>query len=63
MDGIEAGNFPARPAQGAGRDKGNCGICPFDAVCPTDRQAAWERKRHDPVLAAYAGLAEADGTD
>jgi ATP-dependent helicase/nuclease subunit B len=63
VDGIEGGRFPARPAQGSGWDTGNCRICPFDGICPTDRQRAWERKRHDPSLAAYTGLAEADGTD
>ena len=48
---------PPGPAQGPGQDNvRTAAICPFDAVCPTDRQAAWERKRRaDPVLAAYAG--------
>jgi len=60
--GIERGLFPARPARPAQTSRGNCGICPFDEICPVDRRSSWERKRQDPLLAQYTGLVEPDGT-
>lgn len=58
-DGIEGGRFPARPGPTDGRSAtrgAHCGFCPFDAMCPPDRTAAWRRKHEDPVLADYVAL-------
>jgi hypothetical protein len=56
-DGIQAGQFPARP----GEDDGwfgpvNCRGCVFDRVCPAARGEQWERMRAAPELAPYAEL-------
>jgi ATP-dependent helicase/nuclease subunit B len=63
VDGIEAGQFPARPNRADGDRGGNCNYCPYDEICPTDRQHAWERKRQTVVLSAYRQLAEGDDDD
>ncbi len=60
VDGIEGGQFPARPDRADGDRGGNCNYCPYDDICPTDRQHAWERKRQTAVLSAYRQLAEGD---
>jgi hypothetical protein len=57
VDGIEAGLFAARPGQRGA----NCRFCPFEAMCPGDRQRSWQRVKGAPELAAYVALAE--GTD
>ncbi|MEX2430344.1 MAG: PD-(D/E)XK nuclease family protein, partial [Dehalococcoidia bacterium] len=54
--GIAAGYFPANP----GPAKGNCRFCDFDRVCPSRRDAVWERKRKDARLAGYVALADGD---
>ena len=60
VDGIEGGFFPARPGESTNTGYENCGFCPFDQVCPTDRARAWRRKRGAPELRAYVQLAEPD---
>ncbi|MDO8689571.1 MAG: PD-(D/E)XK nuclease family protein, partial [Dehalococcoidia bacterium] len=56
--GIQAGVFPAHPG-GPGRDQPeNCGYCGFLRICPSDKDALWERKMASPELAAYTGLLE-----
>jgi hypothetical protein len=63
VDGIESGAFPARPGavryDGRGRDTWvNCCYCPYDRVCPTQRDEQWERKRNDPAADGFRRLAE-----
>ncbi len=63
VDGIEAGAFPGRPGDEDtrfGRTWDNCKYCDFDAICPTDRDRAWDRVRPAPELAGYAALAEGE---
>ncbi|HVF74905.1 MAG TPA: PD-(D/E)XK nuclease family protein [Acidimicrobiales bacterium] len=60
-DGVERGIFPANPGGRGGRSGfANCTYCPYDRVCPGDRQAAWERVQFDPSLAPYRRLSGAD---
>ena len=56
VDGIRSGAFPARP--GKRSQWNNCTYCPYDDVCASDRQIAWDRKKSDPVLENYVALAE-----
>lgn len=57
VDAIEAGSFPARP----GPDGSNCTFCAFEAMCPGNRQRAWERVARSPELSAYVELVDGDG--
>lgn len=66
LDGLVAdGLFPARPGKETGR-RGrpltyeNCIFCPYDTLCPDDRDDAWRRARADPSVARYVALAEPD---
>jgi hypothetical protein len=63
IDGIGAGVFPAFPDKprqdGRGRETWvNCAYCAFDRVCGTARDDDWTRKRGDPVVARFRGLAD-----
>ena len=62
VDGIEGGSFPARPGDEDTRYHSfkNCGYCDFDAICPPDRDRAWERVRDAPQVARYVRLSEGD---
>lgn len=55
VGGIGDGLFPARPG---GPRNANCMFCPFDRVCPRDRNRAFQRKRGTPALHDYLSLAE-----
>jgi RecB family exonuclease len=55
-DALARGHFPATPGKsGAGR-LDPCTFCPYDAVCPVDRQQVWNRSREDPALARFVEL-------
>ena len=56
--GIEAGVFPAHPAERSTYFRIECPVCDPDALGTTERRTQWERKRRDPALARYAELAE-----
>ena len=63
VDGVEGGVFPAYPGDVTGDRTGretwdNCRYCAFDRLCPTARDDLWERKRDDPVVVGFRGLAE-----
>lgn len=65
VDGIEQGQFPARPGDFNTffRTYSNCRYCDFDAVCPRDRGDHWDATSRAPELAPYlelAGLASDD---
>jgi hypothetical protein len=58
VDGIEAGVFPPHPDGAATFFYIACPVCDPDGLGTVELRAHWERKRHDPALAAYADLAE-----
>ncbi len=65
VDGIESGTFPGRP--GAfdtffGSHE-NCGFCPFDRVCPRDRDDHEQTKRDAPELSLLDRLALVEPAD
>lgn len=56
---VRAGQFPANPGDVHPRAPGaNCARCSFDAICPVDRSANWQRIKADPRLAGYIELSE-----
>jgi hypothetical protein len=57
--GIEAGFFPNRPERPGWRFYVGCHYCEPDGLGTAERWAEWERKHHDPRLAAWFGAAEA----
>ncbi len=58
VDGIEAGVFPSFPSDTTGSPFVECPYCDPDALGVVDLRRAWERKRSDPQLAGFVGLAE-----
>jgi ATP-dependent helicase/nuclease subunit B len=63
VDGIGAGVFPAFPDKPRQDERGretwvNCAYCAFDRVCGTARDDDWTRKRDDPVVVRFRGLAD-----
>lgn len=64
VEGIAAGVFPAHPAEPSSRvSYVDCWYCTPDGLSVADRRREWERKRFDPVLAPYVGLAEPEAYD
>jgi ATP-dependent helicase/nuclease subunit B len=64
LAGIDSGVFPADPGDvrfdAAGRETwDNCCYCPYDRICPPDRDRAFGRKHDDPALDAYFDLVPA----
>ena len=59
VDGIERGAFPPHPDDQF-RPWVVCSYCDPDGMGVAELRRAWERKRDDPALAAYAALAEGD---
>jgi ATP-dependent helicase/nuclease subunit B len=57
VDGIERGAFPARP-DASGTPWVTCPYCDPDGLGVADLRREWERKRNDPAISAYAGMAE-----
>ncbi len=60
VDGIRSGRFPANPGEFNNWKNTNehCISCDFDAICPTDRAAQWERTRPAAELTTYVTLRE-----
>ena len=58
VDGIEQGQFIARPTASSSDPWVRCRYCDPDGLGVTDRRREWERKRRDPLVAPYAELAE-----
>lgn len=53
LDGIAAGLFPGLPGEATAWPRAsfdNCKWCDFDRICPTDRQAEWDRVADDSAL-------------
>jgi ATP-dependent helicase/nuclease subunit B len=60
-DGIAGGLFPHRPPKGDGwAGYIECPYCDPDGLGVTEHRDRWQRKRHDPRLAAYLPLVEPD---
>ena len=55
--GVRSGLFPANPGKPSQRKFSNCDFCEFDPVCMSRRDVHWQKKRADPRLAPYVGLA------
>ena len=57
--GIAGGNFPARKqddyTQGSTK---KCAFCPFDTICPSDREVAWRRVKNQPEVLAYSEMTD-----
>jgi hypothetical protein len=58
VSGIEAGLFPPHPEPRSTYFRIACHVCNPDGLGTAELRSQWERKRHDPVLARYADLAE-----
>lgn len=57
-DGIGRGLFPLRPPAVPGWNRVDCWFCAPDGLSAAEARRDWERKRSDPLLAAYLGLCE-----
>jgi ATP-dependent helicase/nuclease subunit B len=53
VEGMDAGVFPANP----GDDAINCAWCPFDRICPADRDDEWVRVHRGKAFEPYLKLA------
>jgi hypothetical protein len=58
VESIEGGVFPPHPAELSTFFRIDCHVCNPDGLGTAELRKQWERKRHDPALAAYAALAE-----
>lgn len=58
VKGIEGGVFPSHPTAKATTPFVECAYCDPDGLGVADLRRQWERKRADPVLAAYADVVE-----
>lgn len=60
VDGIDSGDFPARPGTDSAGRHTNCYFCDFNDLCPASRDDEWEGVRTDGRLAAYVELSEGE---
>ena len=60
VDGIGAGLFPMHPDEPKWRPWVSCPYCEPDGMGTKDQWRDWQRKRHDPALAAYLDLVDPD---
>lgn len=58
VGGIEGGVFPNHPSAKSTSFRNECWYCDPDYLGTTELRGLWERKRADPVLAAYADRVE-----
>jgi hypothetical protein len=58
VHGIESGVFAPRPSPLSTYHRIDCHACNPDGLGTAELRKQWDRKRHDPALAAYAELAE-----
>ncbi len=63
VEGITAGNFPARPGPADWKGPENCRFCDMGTLCQPDRDRQWERKKAAPALTSYVDLAEGELPD
>jgi ATP-dependent helicase/nuclease subunit B len=57
-DAMDNAHFPANPGGSHRIRSGQCAFCPYDGVCPTDRQRSWDQVKRDPALARLVELVE-----
>jgi ATP-dependent helicase/nuclease subunit B len=57
-EAMERGQYPANPGTPGSHRDGQCTFCPYDSVCPTDRQKVWDRVKRDPALTRLSELVE-----
>jgi hypothetical protein len=55
-DGIEDGVFPGNPGPEDRDSWDNCRFCPYDRVCPSQRDEIWERVLLSPESLSYRSL-------
>ena len=60
VDGISAGQYPARPWNDHYIHYVDCEYCDPDGLGTLAKRREWERKRDDPLLNDYRMLAEPD---
>jgi RecB family exonuclease len=58
ITGIREGVFPANPGLPGQFDSANCSFCDFRRVCPSGKEARWERKQSSPQALPYTRLAQ-----
>jgi ATP-dependent helicase/nuclease subunit B len=58
VTGIEGGVFASHPTEASSSFFPECDACDPDHLGVTELRRAWERKRFDPALTAYAQLSE-----
>jgi RecB family exonuclease len=63
VDGIEQGQFIARPTASASDPYVRCRYCDPDGLGVAERRREWDRKRNDPLVRSYAELAEPTDPD
>ncbi len=64
VEGIAAGVFPSHPPVPTSRaNHVDCWYCTPDGLSAADRYREWVRKRRDPVMAGYVGLADPEVLD
>ena len=56
--GVEGGVFPPHPSPLSTYFRIECHTCDPDGLGTAEPRRQWDRKRHDPVLVEYVGLAE-----
>jgi len=56
VEAMDNGWFPANPGQARTHRERQCESCPYDTVCPVDRDRSWGAMQEDPRLARYAAL-------
>jgi RecB family exonuclease len=59
-DGIEDGVFPGNPGEEDRDTWNNCRYCPYDRICPSQRDEIWERVLLSSDAAAYRSLRASD---
>ena len=60
VDGIGAGLFPLHPEAPGWKPFVSCYYCEPDGLGTKDQWRDWQRKQHDPALAPYLDLVDAD---
>ena len=63
VDGIRSGIFPSRPPVDPAYLWVDCWYCSPDGLSTAEARRDWERKRSDPLLSRYRGLAEPEAVD
>jgi len=60
VDALAVGAVPGRPGPVRNGTWEHCAHCPYDRICPADREAGWQAARADPRLSALVALVDGD---